>query len=80
MKIVAYHRVSTARQGASGLGLQAQTMAIEDFANTRNSEVIGSFTEVGSGKYNARPELQKALPQQPAASSSLSPSSPTVKR
>jgi DNA invertase Pin-like site-specific DNA recombinase len=61
MKIVAYHRVSTARQGSSGLGLEAQTRAIEDFARARNSNVIGSFTEVESGKNNTRPELAKAL-------------------
>ena len=61
MKIVAYHRVSTARQGASGLGLEAQTKAIEDFAYSQNAEVIGSFTEIESGKNNTRPELKKAL-------------------
>ena len=61
MKIVAYHRVSTARQGISGLGLEAQARAIEDFAQTRNAELISSFTEVESGKNNDRPELEKAL-------------------
>ncbi len=61
MKIVAYHRVSTARQGISGLGLEAQTKAIEDFARARSAELIGSFTEVESGNNNARPELAEAV-------------------
>ena len=61
MKIVAYHRVSTVRQGIAGLGIQAQTKAIEDFINVRNAEIVGSFTEVESGKNNHRPELDKAL-------------------
>lgn len=61
MKIVAYHRVSTARQGASRLGLEAQTKAISDFANDRGAQVVGSFTEVESGKDNDRPQLAKAL-------------------
>ena len=61
MKIVAYHRVSTVRQGTSGLGLEAQTKAIEDLAHARGATVIGSFTEVESGKNNDRPELAKAL-------------------
>jgi DNA invertase Pin-like site-specific DNA recombinase len=61
MKIVAYHRVSTVRQGTSGLGLEAQTKAIEDFARAREAEVVASFTEVESGKNNKRPELGKAL-------------------
>jgi len=61
MKIVAYHRVSTARQGASGLGLEAQTSAIDEFAKSRGAELVGSFTEVESGKNNQRPELDKAL-------------------
>lgn len=61
MKIVAYHRVSTARQGTSGLGLEAQAKATRDFATTRGGEVIDTFTEIESGKQNTRPELQKAL-------------------
>ncbi len=61
MKIVAYHRVSTARQGASGLGLEAQTKAIEDYAKAKDAILVGSFTEIESGKTNDRPELAKAL-------------------
>lgn len=61
MKIVACHRVSTARQGQSGLGLEAQTRVIEDFASARNANLIASSTEVESGKDNDRPALAKAL-------------------
>lgn len=61
MKIVAYKRVSTARQGRSGLGLEAQEKAIEEFAASRKAQVIESFTEVESGKRNDRPALDKAL-------------------
>lgn len=60
-KFVAYERVSTARQGRSGLGLEAQRKAIEDFAASRNAAVIARFTEVESGKRNDRPELDQAL-------------------
>lgn len=61
LKFVAYERVSTARQGRSGLGLEAQRTAIDDFAATRGADVIGRFTEVESGGKDARPELAKAL-------------------
>ncbi|WP_150306033.1 recombinase family protein [Pseudomonas saliphila] len=61
MKVVAYQRVSTARQGVSGLGLEAQGQAIRDYAAKRGATVIQSFTEVESGKNNARPELTRAL-------------------
>src|SRR5688500_2217849 len=61
MKIVAYHRVSTARQGASGLGLDAQTSAIRDYVDRRRATIIASFREVESGKNNARPQLSRAL-------------------
>ena len=60
-RLVAYHRVSTARQGRSGLGLDAQKTAIAKLAKDRGGTVIGSFTEVESGKVDSRPELQKAL-------------------
>ncbi len=60
-RLVAYERVSTARQGASGLGLEAQRKTIEDFASSRGAEVLGRFTEVESGRKADRPELAKAL-------------------
>jgi DNA invertase Pin-like site-specific DNA recombinase len=61
MKIVSYLRVSTRRQGASGLGLAAQQTAIDALAKQRHGNVIQTFTEVESGKLDARPELAKAL-------------------
>jgi DNA invertase Pin-like site-specific DNA recombinase len=60
-KFVAYERVSTAKQGRSGPGLEAQRKAIGDFAASRGADVIGRFTEVESGGKVARPELTKAL-------------------
>ncbi len=60
-RLVAYERVSTARQGASGLGLEAQRKSIEDFAASRGAEVLARFTEVESGRKADRPELLKAL-------------------
>ncbi len=61
LRLVAYERVSTARQGRSGLGLEAQRCAIDAFAQTRGAEVLARFTEVESGGRNDRPELDKAL-------------------
>ncbi|WP_282257575.1 recombinase family protein [Stenotrophomonas sp. PS02301] len=61
MKIVVYLRVSTARQGRSGLGLEAQRAATDAFVAQRCTQVLQSFTEVESGKDDSRPELAKAL-------------------
>ena len=60
-RLVAYERVSTARQGASGLGLAAQRHSIDAFATARGAEVLARFTEVESGKTANRPELTRAL-------------------
>ena len=60
-RLVAYERVSTARQGASGLGLAAQRKVIGEFAASRGAEVLARFTEVESGRKANRPELAKAL-------------------
>jgi DNA invertase Pin-like site-specific DNA recombinase len=60
-RLVAYERVSTARQGQSGLGLEAQRKVIEDFAAARGADVLARFTEVESGRKADRPELLKAL-------------------
>lgn len=60
MKFVAYYRVSTQRQGVSGLGLEAQQEAVKSFAGSQG-EIIASFTEVESGKRNDRPQLRQAI-------------------
>jgi DNA invertase Pin-like site-specific DNA recombinase len=62
-KFIAYYRVSTDRQGRSGLGLEAQQRAVADYLNGGDWELIESFTEVESGRGKAakRPQLAKAL-------------------
>jgi DNA invertase Pin-like site-specific DNA recombinase len=58
---VAYYRVSTERQGKSGLGLEAQCKAVEDFLNGGNWRLVAEFTEIESGKQAGRPALTKAF-------------------
>jgi len=58
---IAYYRVSTAKQGASGLGLDAQRQAVRAFLSGGSWTLAAEFTEVESGKRNDRPELTKAL-------------------
>jgi DNA invertase Pin-like site-specific DNA recombinase len=60
-KFVAYFRVTTGKQGRSGLGLDAQRKAVRDYLDGGTWSLIGEFTEVESGKRNERPELVKAL-------------------
>jgi len=61
-KFVSYIRVSTARQGRSGLGLDAQREAVRQFVSSRAGKIIApEFVEVETGKRDNRPELQKAL-------------------
>ena len=60
-KQVLYFRVSTQRQGKSGLGLDAQREQVQNFLNGGSWEIIGEFVEVESGKRNDRPQLEKAL-------------------
>ena len=60
-KFVAYFRVSTERQGRSGLGLQAQRDAVMAHLGNVSSRLLAEFTEVESGKHDQRPELQRAL-------------------
>lgn len=55
---VAYYRVSTQKQGADGLGIEAQRNAVKAFAN---GNVIAEFTEVESGGKNNRPQIALAL-------------------
>ena len=60
-RFVAYYRVSTDRQGSSGLGLEAQQKAVRDYLDGGAWELVGEFVEVESGKRADRPELAKAL-------------------
>ena len=60
-KFVAYYRVSTDKQGQSGLGLDAQRQAVMTYLNGGPWKLIAEHTEVETGKRADRPELQKAL-------------------
>lgn len=60
-RFIAYYRVSTARQGRSGLGLEAQREAVRVFLAGNAGELADEFTEVESGKHADRPELARAL-------------------
>jgi DNA invertase Pin-like site-specific DNA recombinase len=60
-KFIAYYRVSTGRQGKSGLGLEAQREAVKTYLNGGDWEIVTEHTEVESGKNSDRPALDKAL-------------------
>lgn len=59
MRYIVYYRVSTKRQGLSGLGLEAQRTIVENYI--KNNTVIAEFTEIETGKSANRPQLLKAL-------------------
>lgn len=58
---IAYYRVSTARQGSSGLGLEAQRRAVMEYLNGGSWKLVGEFEEVESGKRSDRPQLTEAM-------------------
>ena len=62
---VAYYRVSTQRQGRSGLGIEAQRAAVARFAEAEGITILQEFTEVETGKgadaLDRRPQLAAAL-------------------
>ena len=61
-KWISYLRVSTKRQGESGLGLEAQRAAVEAFLNGGNWQLVEEHVEVESGKHDHnRPALHRAL-------------------
>jgi DNA invertase Pin-like site-specific DNA recombinase len=60
-KFVSYYRVSTDRQGRSGLGLEAQKAAVEQRLNGGRWQLVAEFVEVESGKRAKRPQLDAAL-------------------
>lgn len=60
-RFVAYYRVSTARQGRSGLGLEGQQAAVRSYLNGGDWILNAELTEIESGKVNDRPALMEAL-------------------
>src|ERR1700712_922397 len=60
-RFVGYFRVSTARQGRSGLGLEAQQEAVRSYLNGGDWQILAEVIEVESGKRNDRPQIAEAL-------------------
>ena len=60
-RVVAYYRVSTQKQKASGLGLEGQQAAVATYAEWTGVKVLAEYTESESGKRSDRPELAKAI-------------------
>jgi len=60
-RFIAYYRVSTARQGASGLGLEAQKKTVSDYLGGGAGVLAGEFLEIESGRRTDRPQLATAL-------------------
>ena len=68
---ISYLRVSTARQGKSGLGLEAQRKAVADYLNGGNWQLLAEMVEVESGKKSDRPVLQEAIDLSKATGATL---------
>ena len=60
-KFVSYLRVSTDKQGRSGLGLEAQRAAVENYLNGGRWKLVAEYIETESGKRSDRPKLSRAL-------------------
>ena len=60
-RFIAYYRVSTDRQGRSGLGLEAQRAAVVRYLAGIGGILIAEHTEVETGRRNDRPELQSGI-------------------
>jgi DNA invertase Pin-like site-specific DNA recombinase len=58
---VSYYRVSTSKQGKSGLGLEAQRAAVETYLNGGKWQIVAEFVEIESGRRSDRPQLDAAL-------------------
>jgi DNA invertase Pin-like site-specific DNA recombinase len=62
MDCVAYYRVSTQRQGISGLGLGDQKKAVQAYVKgDKRRKIVASFEEIDSGKNNKRPKIHEAI-------------------
>jgi DNA invertase Pin-like site-specific DNA recombinase len=70
-RIVAYYRVSTDDQGASGLGMEAQQRDVAALCAGRGWDIVAEYREVESGKRNDRPRLSEALHHAKVTNSTL---------
>ncbi|MHB1549577.1 MAG: recombinase family protein [Vulcanimicrobiaceae bacterium] len=73
-KLVAYLRVSTEKQGRSGLGLEAQQAAVDAHVASTGCRLVGTYTEVETGKRDSldnRPELRRAIAHAKRAKATL---------
>lgn len=70
-KLVDYYRVSTIKQEESELGLKAQRAEVQRFRSACDGILVGTYTEVETGKSADRPELQKAIRHARAAGATL---------
>jgi DNA invertase Pin-like site-specific DNA recombinase len=69
-KYIAYYRVSTTKQGDSGLGLEAQKQAVKVFVKCDDC-IIAEYTEIESGKKNNRAQLKAAIEKAKSTCSTL---------
>jgi DNA invertase Pin-like site-specific DNA recombinase len=70
-KFIPYYRVSTKKQGTSGLGLDAQKKTVEDYSKHNDGKIIAEYTEVETGKRTDRIELTKAIAHAKLAKATL---------
>ena len=70
-KFVSYYRVSTERQGQSGLGLEAQKEAVNRWLGTNQHELVSEHVEIESGRRDDRPELAAAIKDAKKAGATL---------
>ncbi len=70
-KLVPCYRVSTRKQGESGLGLEAQQSCVSNYARTCQHDIIASFQEIETGKRSDQPELAKAIAYSKRAKATL---------
>jgi DNA invertase Pin-like site-specific DNA recombinase len=60
-QFIAYYRVSTDRQGQSGLGLEAQRASVLSYVDSDTGDLLAEYTEIESGRRNSRPQLAMAI-------------------
>lgn len=70
-RVIAYYRVSTAKQGESGLGLEAQQAAVAAYVASAGATIVAAYREVESGKHSDRQQLRMALQHAKRAKATL---------